>query len=189
MSAYRIARLSSVVRPSSTFSNVFFSETTGPIEAKFHVEPPWDRERKLVRGVQVTRPRWPPCLYMVKTLQNSSPEPVSRLSRSLVCFIGNVEVNLYVNCKLVCKLWHFVTSVTNARTHVTQWQNATCPTLASGRRGHTKHQNYRLNTVGSSSHWQIFSQGPGVIPNIKHKIFDSYQDYTDGLTLCKLVSW
>ena len=28
----------------STFSNIFSSETTGPIEAKFHMEPPWDRE-------------------------------------------------------------------------------------------------------------------------------------------------
>ena len=26
----------------STFSNISFSETKGPIEAKFHVEPPWD---------------------------------------------------------------------------------------------------------------------------------------------------
>ena len=26
----------------SIFSNIFSSETTGPIEAKFHVEPPWD---------------------------------------------------------------------------------------------------------------------------------------------------
>ena len=26
----------------STFSNIFSSETTGLIEAKFHVEPPWD---------------------------------------------------------------------------------------------------------------------------------------------------
>ena len=26
----------------STFSNIFSSETTGPIEAKFHMEPPWD---------------------------------------------------------------------------------------------------------------------------------------------------
>ena len=26
----------------STFSNIFSCETTGPIEAKFHVEPPWD---------------------------------------------------------------------------------------------------------------------------------------------------
>ena len=24
------------------FSNIFSSEITGPIEAKFHVEPPWD---------------------------------------------------------------------------------------------------------------------------------------------------
>ena len=33
-------------------SNIF-SETTGPIEAKFHVEPPWDRGRKLIQMVQV----------------------------------------------------------------------------------------------------------------------------------------
>ena len=26
----------------STFSNIFSSETAGPIEVKFHVEPPWD---------------------------------------------------------------------------------------------------------------------------------------------------
>ena len=26
----------------STFSNIFSSETTGPIETKFHMEPPWD---------------------------------------------------------------------------------------------------------------------------------------------------
>ena len=31
----------------STFSNIFSSETTGPIEAKFHVEPPWDGEMKV----------------------------------------------------------------------------------------------------------------------------------------------
>ena len=37
-------------------SNIF-SETTGPIEAKFHVEPPWNRGRKFIQmveaGVQV----------------------------------------------------------------------------------------------------------------------------------------
>ena len=27
----------------SIFSNIFSPETTGPIEVKFHVEPPWDR--------------------------------------------------------------------------------------------------------------------------------------------------
>ena len=30
----------------STFSNVFSLETTGPIEAKFHVEPPCDKRTK-----------------------------------------------------------------------------------------------------------------------------------------------
>ena len=30
-----------------------FSETTGPPEAKFHVEPPWDRGRKFIQMVQV----------------------------------------------------------------------------------------------------------------------------------------
>ena len=26
----------------STFSNIFSSESTGSIEARFHIEPPWD---------------------------------------------------------------------------------------------------------------------------------------------------
>ena len=30
----------------STFTNIFSSETTGPIEAKFHVACPWDRGTK-----------------------------------------------------------------------------------------------------------------------------------------------
>ena len=29
-----------------TFTNVFSSETAGPIEAKFHLEPPWDEGMK-----------------------------------------------------------------------------------------------------------------------------------------------
>ena len=31
----------------STFSDIFSSETTEPIEAKFHVEPPWDGGTKV----------------------------------------------------------------------------------------------------------------------------------------------
>ena len=31
----------------STFSNIFSSETTGPIVAKFHVDPPWDGGKKI----------------------------------------------------------------------------------------------------------------------------------------------
>ena len=30
-----------------TFSNIFSSETTGPIEAKFHMAPPWDGGTKV----------------------------------------------------------------------------------------------------------------------------------------------
>ena len=31
----------------STFSNIFSSETTGPMEAKFHLKSPWDRGKKV----------------------------------------------------------------------------------------------------------------------------------------------
>ena len=31
----------------STFSHFFFLETAWPIDAKFYVEPPWDRRTKL----------------------------------------------------------------------------------------------------------------------------------------------
>ena len=34
-------RPSSVVRPSLTITNIFFSETAWPIKAKFFVKPPW----------------------------------------------------------------------------------------------------------------------------------------------------
>ena len=50
----------------STFSNIFSSETTGPIETKFHMEPPWDEGTKVCSN----GPRWPPCLYIIKTLKN-----------------------------------------------------------------------------------------------------------------------
>ena len=53
----------------STFSNILSSETTGPIDAKFHVEPPYDGGTKVYSN-EVTRPRWPTCSYMVKTLKN-----------------------------------------------------------------------------------------------------------------------
>ena len=36
-----------VRRPSSTFSNIFSSETAWPIKAKFYVEPPWEGGMKV----------------------------------------------------------------------------------------------------------------------------------------------
>ena len=35
------------VRPSSTFSNIFSSETAWPIKAKFYAEPPWEGGTKV----------------------------------------------------------------------------------------------------------------------------------------------
>ena len=55
----------------STFSNIFPSETTWPIEAKFHMEPPWDGGTKVCSngpGHMTKMAAMPP--YMVKTLKN-----------------------------------------------------------------------------------------------------------------------
>ena len=49
-------------------------------------------ERKFVHRVWVTWPRWPPCPYMVKTLQKSSPEPKGQWLWGLVCSIGPIIV-------------------------------------------------------------------------------------------------
>ena len=42
----------------------------GPIEAKFHMESPWDGRTKVVQTVLVTWPRRPSCPYMLKPLKN-----------------------------------------------------------------------------------------------------------------------
>ena len=52
-------------------------------------------ERKFVRGVWVTWPRWPPRPYMVKTLKkSSSPEPKGQWPCGLVCSNGPIIVCL-----------------------------------------------------------------------------------------------
>ena len=60
----------------STFSNIFFSKTTGPIKAKFHVEPPWDGETKICsNGLgQMTKMAAMP-IYGKNLKKFSSPEP------------------------------------------------------------------------------------------------------------------
>ena len=74
-----------------TFSNIFSSETAGRIKSNFIWNLYGLGERKLVRGVELTWPRWPPCPYMVKTHQKSfSPEPPGWLPWNLVCSIGEL---------------------------------------------------------------------------------------------------
>ena len=61
------------------FSNIFSSETTGPIEAKFHMEPPWDGGRKVCSkgpGHMTKMAAMP--IYGKNRKKSSSPEPKAR---------------------------------------------------------------------------------------------------------------
>ena len=62
----------------STFSNI--SETTGPIEAKFHVEPPWDGGMKICsNGPGHMTKRAAMFIYGKNLKKSSSPEPKGTL--------------------------------------------------------------------------------------------------------------
>ena len=85
---------SSVRRPSvgvcSQCSNIFFSETAGPIKAKFYVEPPWVGGTIFCSRHLGHMTKMAATPIYGKTLQkSSSPEPVGRFSRNLVCSIGD----------------------------------------------------------------------------------------------------
>ena len=78
--AYSISRLhrASVVRP-STISNDFFSETTGPIVTKFHIQPPGPLGKKSCsNGLDhITNMAAMP-IYGKNLNKSSSPEPIDR---------------------------------------------------------------------------------------------------------------
>ena len=59
----------------STFSNFFSLETARPIEAKFYVEPPWDRGEKVCSNHMTNMAVMP--IYG-KNLKKSSLEPKGR---------------------------------------------------------------------------------------------------------------
>ena len=68
------------------------SEIAWLIKAKFIVEPPWVGGTKLCSQHVGLMTKMPPIPYMVKTLQKSStPEPVDRFPRNLVCSIGDAS--------------------------------------------------------------------------------------------------
>ena len=72
----------------SIFLNFFSSITTRPIEAKFHVEPPWDRgtnaySNDLVHMIKVAAIH----IYGENISKSSSLEPKSRWPWNLVCSI------------------------------------------------------------------------------------------------------
>ena len=73
-----VRRPSSVVvrRRPSTISNVFSSETTWPIEAKLHVQPPWQEGKKVYINSpgHMTKMAAMP-IYGKNLKKSSSPEP------------------------------------------------------------------------------------------------------------------
>ena len=93
--AYRIGRpLSSVcmcvcVVGMSKFSNIFSSETTGLIKAKFHMEPSWNEGTKVCSNGpgHMTKLGAMP-IYGKNLKKSSSPEPKSRWPWNFVCCIG-----------------------------------------------------------------------------------------------------
>ena len=63
----------------STFSNIFSSETTGPIKAKFHMQTPWDGGTKVCSNgpCHMTKMAAMPIYGKNLKKNNSSPEPMT----------------------------------------------------------------------------------------------------------------
>ena len=63
----------------STFSNTIFSETAGPIEAKYNTEPPWDGGTEVCSNVSGHMTKMATMLIYGKNLKKSSSlEPKGR---------------------------------------------------------------------------------------------------------------
>ena len=72
------------------FSNVFSSETAWPIKARFYVEPPWEGRTKVcINGPGHMTKMVAMPIYGKNLKKSSSPEPVGRFPRNLVCSIGD----------------------------------------------------------------------------------------------------
>ena len=63
----------------SRYSDIFSSQTTGPIEAKFHVRPPWDGGTKVCSNGSGQMTKMAVMFMYGKNLKiSSSPEPKGR---------------------------------------------------------------------------------------------------------------
>ena len=62
----------------STFSNIFSSETTGPIEVKFHVEPPCDGGTKVCSNGPGHLTKMAAMPIYGENIKKSSPEQKGR---------------------------------------------------------------------------------------------------------------
>ena len=81
----------------STFSNVFSSETGRPIEAKFHMKPPWDGRTKFCsNGLGRMTNMAAMLIYGKNFKKSSSLEPKGRWPWKLVCSIGYSSTTKFV---------------------------------------------------------------------------------------------
>ena len=80
---------SCVRRHRPPFSNVFSSETAWSIKAKFYVEPRWEGGTKVCINGPGHMTKMAAMPIYGKNLKKSSPEPVGRFPRNLVCSIGD----------------------------------------------------------------------------------------------------
>ena len=90
----------------STFSNIFSSETTGLIEAKFHLEPPWDRGTKVYSNGpgHMTKMATMP-IYGKNLKKSSSLEPKGRWPWNLVCSIWCSSTSNFVQLMTLGWSW------------------------------------------------------------------------------------
>ena len=88
-----------VVRP-FTFLNIFSSETTWPIKAKFYVEPPWEGGTKVCINGPGHMTKMAAMPIFGKNLKKSySPGPAGRFPRNLVFMLhrGLLPIIVYIN--------------------------------------------------------------------------------------------
>ena len=78
-----------------------------PSVAKLYVEPPWVGGTKVCSQHLGHMTRWLPHSYMVKIFKTfSSPEPVDRYPRNLVCSIGDTPLHPTFTGPLI--IWSFL---------------------------------------------------------------------------------
>ena len=80
----------------STFSNIFSSDTIGPIEPKFHVEPPWEEGMKVCSNGPGNMTKMATMPIYGKNLKNSSPDPKGRWPWHLVFSIECMRTTTFV---------------------------------------------------------------------------------------------
>ena len=120
----RLCRPSVIVAHHPLSSNIS-SETAGPIKAKFHVEPQWDRGKTVVQIIWVMWPRWPPYPYMGKTLQKSSPKSAGRWHSYFIYSITDLGPTKFVQMMILGWSWCvYYTARSTLLPNAFVWENA-----------------------------------------------------------------